>query len=149
MGLPGATVLRINEIIGVIEVDKVQNDFITVLRSQQKLNRVLTVNEHLITHEGNTLLVFHVPEASRTEKPIYLNGDIRQTFIRKGGCDVRCSEDELKRIIADASTERYDCQCVELNPEHFMGEYRFLLLGCSSSGNLLVISILREVIESG
>jgi len=26
------------------------------------------------------------------------------------------------------------------DPEHFMGEYRFLLLGCSSSGNLLVIS---------
>jgi len=106
------------EIIGVIEVDKVQNDFITVLRSQQKLNRVLTVDEHLITHEGNPLLVFHVPEAPRAEKPVYLNGDIRQTYLRKGGCDVRCSEDELKRIIADASTERYDCQSVSLNPEH-------------------------------
>jgi len=106
------------EIIGVIEVDKVQNDFITVLRSRQKLNRVVTVNEHLITHEGNTLLVFHVPETSRTEKPIYLNGDIRQAYLRKGGCDVKCSEDELKRIIADASTERYDCQSVDLNPEH-------------------------------
>ena len=26
------------------------------------------------------------------------------------------------------------------DPEHFMGEYRFLLLGLSSSGSLLVIS---------
>ena len=36
------------EFVGVREVDKVQNDFLSVLRSGQKLNRVIAVDERLI-----------------------------------------------------------------------------------------------------
>ncbi len=33
------------EIVGVVEVDKVQNDFLSVLRGGQKLNRVISVGK--------------------------------------------------------------------------------------------------------
>ena len=72
------------EIVGVLEVDKVQNDFLGVLRSGQKLNRVIAANERLIEEDGKALLVFHIPEARRQDKPVYLNGDIRRSFFRRG-----------------------------------------------------------------
>jgi ATP-dependent DNA helicase RecG len=107
------------EIVGVVEVDRVQNDFLTTLRSG-KLNRVLAVTEDAIEHDGSTLLVFHVPESARQEKPVYLDGDIRRTFVRRGATDQRCTPEEIERFLRDASDERYDGQAIEdLDPEAF------------------------------
>ncbi len=105
------------EIVGVLEVDKVQNNFLSVLRSGQKLNRVVAAKERLINHDGKALLVFHIPEARRQDKPIYLNGDIRQSFIRRGASNERCTEAEIKRLLRDATDERYDGGTVDLAPE--------------------------------
>ena len=105
------------EIVGVLEVDKVQNDFLSVLRSGQKLNRVVAVGEHLIENDGKALLVFHVPEARRQDKPIYLGGDIRKSYIRRGAGDEQCTQTEIERLLRDAADERYDGEVVDLDPE--------------------------------
>ena len=105
------------EIAGVLEVDKVQNDLLSVLRSGQKLNRVVTVDERLIEDDGKALLVFHVPEARRQDKPIYLGGDIRRSFIRRGAGDERCTHAEIERFLRDAAHERHDGGTVDLDPE--------------------------------
>ena len=96
------------EIVGVIEVDKVQGEFLSTLRSGGKVNRAIAVREDVIETDGRTLLVFHIPESLRSEKPIYLNGDIRRSFIRRGGCDERCTSDEIERFLRDASADRLD-----------------------------------------
>ena len=103
------------EIVGVLDVDKVQNDFLSVLRSGQKLNRVIAVNERLIQDEGRALLVFHVPEARRQDKPIYLVGDIRRSYLRRGAGDERCTQAEIERLLRDAANERYDGGTVDLD----------------------------------
>ncbi|MDQ7839161.1 MAG: putative DNA binding domain-containing protein [Thermodesulfobacteriota bacterium] len=108
----------IYEIIGVIEVDKVQNDFLSALRSGGKFNRVIYPRENMVQEDDNTLLVFYIPEVRRQDKPIFLSGDIRKSFIRRGGGDERCTEDEIKRFIRDAADVRYDCEPVDLDPEH-------------------------------
>ena len=105
------------EIVGVLEVDKVLNDFLSVLRSGQKLNRVIAVDERLIENDGKTLLVFHIPEARRQDKPIYLDRDIRRSFIRRGAGDERCTQTEIERLLRDAADERYDSQPMDLDPE--------------------------------
>ena len=105
------------EIVGVLEVDKVQNDFLSVLRSGQKLNRVIAVAERLIEDDGKALLIFHIPEARRQDKPIYLGGDIRRSFIRRGAGDERCTEVEIERLLRDAADERYDGGTVDLDAE--------------------------------
>jgi ATP-dependent DNA helicase RecG len=120
------------EIVGILQVDKVQNDFLSVLRSGQKLNRIIAVREQLIQEEGKPILVFYIPETSRREKPVYLNGDIRRSFIRRGGCDERCTQSEIERLVRDAADERYDCGTIEMDPEHCFDEgsirwYRRLL----------------------
>ena len=105
------------EIVGVLDVDRVQNDFLSVLRSGQKLNRVIAVNERLIEDDGKVLLVFHIPEAQRRDKPIYLRGDIRKSYIRRGAGDERCTEAEIERLLRDAADERYDGEIMDLDPE--------------------------------
>ena len=106
------------DIVGVLEVDKVQNDFLSVLRSGQKLNRVIVVDEQLINEEGKTLLVFQIPEAHRQEKPIYLSGDIRKSFIRRGAGDERCTKVEIERLLRDAADEHHDTATIDIDPEH-------------------------------
>ncbi|MXY42113.1 MAG: AAA family ATPase [Rhodospirillaceae bacterium] len=105
------------EIVGVVEVDKVQNDFLGVLRSGQKLNRVIAAEEQLIEHDEKVLLVFHIPEARRQEKPVYLNRDITRSYLRRGARDERCTPAEIERLLRDAADERHDGRTVDLDPE--------------------------------
>ena len=108
------------EIVGVIEVDKVQNEFLSTLRSGQKMSHAIGVSEEVIETSGGTLLVFHIPESSRDEKPIHLDGDIRRSFVRRGGCDARCTPEEIRRFLRDAADARYDGQPLEaLDAEEF------------------------------
>lgn len=111
------------EVVGVLDVDKVQGDFLTALRQVEKISVILDVEEHLHQHEEKHILVFYVPEVHRSRKPVYLNGDIRRSFVRKGGCDVRCSDEERDRFLVDAAAERYDGLPVDLDPNNaFDGE---------------------------
>lgn len=98
------------EVVGVLDVDKVQNDFLTTLRQREKLSVIVNVREELHKHGESDLLIFYVPEVHRSEKPVFLNGDIRRSYVRNGGCDVRCSDNERNRFLLDAAAERYDSQ---------------------------------------
>ena len=105
------------EIVGVLDVDKVQNDFLSALRGV-KFNRIIAVQEDIIEHEGKTLLTFYVPELPRNEKPVYLNSDIRRSYIRRGAGDEQCTSVEIERFIRDASDVRYDGEAIKtLSPD--------------------------------
>ena len=90
-------------IVGVVEVDKVQNDFLSVLRAGDKISKVISAKEEIVKDGDITLLVFYIPEARRQDKPIYLQGDIRKSFIRKAG-DEKCRKEEIEAFLRDAST---------------------------------------------
>lgn len=98
------------EVSGVAQVDRIQNDFLSALRADNKVNHDIRVETALIEIEGKLVLVFRIPEASRQHKPIYLNGDIRRSFIRRGGCDHRCTMLEIERFLRDSAEERWDGQ---------------------------------------
>lgn len=101
------------EVVGVIEVDKVQNDFLSVLRGTQKLNRTIEVKEDLGNVEEKTLLIFYIPESPRSQKPIYLNGDIRHSYIRRGAGDEKCKDFEIERFLRDSGGVPHDSQLIE------------------------------------
>lgn len=104
------------EIVGVLDVDKVQNEFLSTLRQPDKISVVVDVREDLHKYDESDLLIFYVPEAHRSQKPVFLNGDIRRAFVRSGGSDVRCSAHERNGFLIDAAAERPDGQAVDLNP---------------------------------
>lgn len=96
------------EVTGVEEPDKVQNDFLAVLRGGQKLNRVIGVEAHRFELDGKHVFAFHVPESPRSEKPVYLKGDPRQSYLRRGAGDEQFIQSELERFLRDAAQDRYD-----------------------------------------
>lgn len=103
--------------MGVIEVDKVQNDFLSGIRSSDKFNRLIDAKESVIQH--GELLVFYIPEANRQDKPVYLQGDIRQSYIRRGGGDEKCRKEEIEAFVRDASNDRHDCDIMDADVESF------------------------------
>ena len=96
------------EITGVEEPDKVQNDFLAALRGEQKLNRVVKVEACRFEIDGKHVFAFYVPEMARAEKPLYLKGDPRQSYVRRGAGDEQCTQSELERFLRDAAQDRYD-----------------------------------------
>ena len=105
------------EIVGVVSVDKVQGDFLTTMRQREKINVVLDIEEELHRYDETDVLVFYIPEASRADKPVYLNRDIRLSFVRRGGSDIRCSDNERDRFLVDATAERFDGRVVAREPD--------------------------------
>jgi ATP-dependent DNA helicase RecG len=105
------------EIVGVLEPDKVQNDFLSVMRTGDLLSCVISAEESRMENEGKVVLAFFIPEARREQKPVHLNRELRKSFIRRAGCDERCNEDELKRFIRDADQRSFDSEpLLELDP---------------------------------
>ena len=101
------------DVVGVLDVDKVQGEFLNTLRQPRKISVVVHVQEEIHRLGDSDVLVFYIPEVPRPQKPVYLNGDISRAFVRSGGSDVRCSATERNRFLVDAATERYDGQPVE------------------------------------
>ena len=77
------------EVSGIANVDKVQGDFLSALHADNKTNHDVPVEASLIQLGRKAVLVFRIPEASRQNKPLYLDGDIRRTFLRRGGGDYK------------------------------------------------------------
>lgn len=100
------------DIAGVVEVEKVQKDFLNTTRSGQKLNKVIDVKETMIDFGGATVLVFYVPEVNRRDKPVYLNGDIKRSYVRRGGSDQRCTDKQIRAYLRDADEQPFDCHLI-------------------------------------
>ena len=148
------------EVVGVDRVDKVQNEFLSSIRSGQKLSREIKVEADAIEVGGKIVLAFFIPESARSRKPVYLDGNPRRTFVRRGGCNERCRRTELERFLRDAAEESYDSRIVDrLDASTFFDArsvrwYRSLFFDRNSGRNqdLTDIEFLHErgfVAESG
>jgi len=89
------------EILGVTDVDKVQNEFLNTIRSENKVSAFIPVKESMLKEGDATVLIFFIPEAHREKKPIYLNGNMLKSYIRRGASDQHCTSIALKRRFAD------------------------------------------------
>ena len=98
------------EVVGVLEPDRVQSAFLSVLRGGEKLSCIISAEESCITDDGKTILAFYIPEARRDQKPVHLNGDWSESFIRRGGGDEHCTPEEIRRFIRDADSRSYDSE---------------------------------------
>jgi len=101
------------DIVGVTRVDEVQGAFLSCLNSGSKLGKPIEVQEGILEEGEKTLLVFYIPEASRKNKPVYLNGDITQSYKRSGGGDYKCNEKDIERFLRDSSDTCFDNEPIE------------------------------------
>ncbi|MCL2304528.1 MAG: putative DNA binding domain-containing protein [Planctomycetaceae bacterium] len=101
------------EICGVEKPDKIQSDFLSVLHADARINHDVEITEQKLIVGDKTVLIFHIAENDRTRKPVYLDGDIRRTFLRRGGCNFKAQMQDIERLLRDATTDRWDSQPFE------------------------------------
>ena len=58
--------------------------------------------------EGNRMMVFRIPKAAYDLKPVYLNGNpFGNTYRRNHEGDYRCTDSEVRLMIADAESQKH------------------------------------------
>jgi len=106
------------EILGVTDVDKVQNEFLNTIRAGNKISAFIPVKEDMLKEGDATVLIFFIPEAHREKKPIHLDGNMLKSFIRRGASDQHCTEEEIRRFVRDASANTHDSEQIDIDCEN-------------------------------
>ncbi|WP_028308755.1 AlbA family DNA-binding domain-containing protein [Desulfitibacter alkalitolerans] len=97
---------------GVENPEKLQSDFLTTLRGE-KFNIALSAAAERHEIDGKIVLIFHINEMPRQAKPIYYGNNIHNSFIRLGSGDQRCSQEEIQRMLREASEQSSDSMILE------------------------------------
>ncbi len=90
--------------------DKVQDAFLTTLRSTQKLNQPIDAEPHVYELDGKRILAFRIPESLRGQKPVYLNGNPTNSYIRRAARDEKVTDSELQRFLRDSAPTPWDSE---------------------------------------
>lgn len=104
-------------ITGVSDADKIQRDFLTQVRNE--VSATLEIEPERHEFDEGLIIVFKVPEARRSEKPVYLNGDFRESYIRRGTSNFKCRDIEVAQFIRNRGNNPYDDELVDVDPEEF------------------------------
>ncbi|GHT47948.1 hypothetical protein AGMMS49965_26170 [Bacteroidia bacterium] len=98
------------EVTGVNNPEKIEQDFMTTLRSKNKFNVVIKPDCKKYDIDGKTVLGFYIPSAE--VKPIYFNS-LQNTFIRAASGDQRATEYEINALYRDQSFGMMSSKLVE------------------------------------
>jgi len=91
---------------GLADLDRFQGELLGACRSEEKLRRTPIVTPHLHEFDKGAVLVLHVAEADRTDKPVRVKVRGRwRAYVRVGAGDHRCTPEEEGRFARDASED--------------------------------------------
>jgi ATP-dependent DNA helicase RecG len=85
------------------------------LNNRQKISANLSGNDGVFSRslDGRQVVCIDVPRATRAQRPVYVGSNpMTGTFRRDGEGDYHCSEDEVRRMLADQSDEPADSRIV-------------------------------------
>ena len=99
-------------ISGVKDPERIEQDFITTLRSNQKFNVRIAPTCRKYEIEGKIVLAFHIPVSA--QKPVYFN-NINNTFIRTASGDQRATKAEIDAMYRDQAFGTKDRELTDLN----------------------------------
>lgn len=90
-------------------IDKYKKDFWSAANNKNTVNKSLLREEDVteVLYEDGFLLAFRIPRADRSQRPIYRGLDpYNGTFKRNYEGDYKCTDDEVRRMFADADVNR-------------------------------------------
>ena len=113
----GTIVLGVKEKDGIFtlnnltddDIDKLQKDFWSGVHNKNTINACLLKNDDVEVGEieGHKVILFHIPQAQRDQRPIHCTQDaFNGTFRRNYEGDYLCSNAEVRRMFADADITR-------------------------------------------
>lgn len=99
------------ELAGIEEPQKVIDELWTSVNNPQKASACVLRDRwvRIITIEGQSIVHVHVPQATRKQRPVYLNGNpITGTYVRFNSTDQRQSEEAVRRMLAEQVEDTRD-----------------------------------------
>lgn len=87
------------------KINKYKKTFWDSVNNPQTVNTNLLLDKDVqqVTVEGKLLLVFKIPAAKRTQKPVHLTRNpFENTYKRNHEGDYKCTKEEVRRMLADA-----------------------------------------------
>lgn len=109
-------------VTGVTDADQMQNTFLGQVRDTNKVSVLLPIDPQKHDLPEGIVLAFYIPEATRQQKPVYIDGNPKKAYIRRGGRDDTCTGEELQRFWRDASTVRYDAEPLDVDTSRCFDE---------------------------
>ena len=112
----GTIVLGIKEKDGEYFIDNLTEELVNKYKKifWDNVNNKDIVNKNLLANndvvvadiEGHKVLLFYIPKATREERPIYYSPNpYNGTFKRNHEGDFKCTEQEVRRMFADANVD--------------------------------------------
>ena len=85
------------------DAEKLLAEFYVKVNNPKRVSVNLIQNRDLYTAtvDGNHIAVIHVPRATRRQRPVYVDGDIHNTFVRNGEGDIRLTEAQIQKMIRE------------------------------------------------
>lgn len=99
------------ELAGIEEPQKVIDELWTSVNNSQKASACVLRDRwvRIITIDGQSIVHVHVPQATRKQRPVYLNGNpITGTYVRFNSTDQRQSEEAVRRMLAEQVEDTRD-----------------------------------------
>ncbi|WP_225743332.1 RNA-binding domain-containing protein [Marinilactibacillus sp. Marseille-P9653] len=143
------------EVVGINSEAKILSDLFNSLNNKQKVNFncISEKDVQVRVIDEKKVIEIKVPEAPQSKKPIYLNGNIKKTYIREYEGDRHASEDELKYMIRNSKDnldsellDNYDI--TDLNSSS-VESYRRMLIGQDENSKYHQMSQEDILIEIG
>lgn len=102
------------EALGMEEPGRVIQQFWDLVNNPRKVSRNLLSSRDVATHRtasGRWIVQIEVPRASRRERPVFLKGNpLTGTFKRGLTGDFRCSEEDVRRMLAEQTEDARDAR---------------------------------------
>lgn len=87
------------EIIGVDKPEKMEQDLTSTLRSTSKFNVPILARIDRLEFDGNTVFAVYIPPSDC--KPVYMNNNLSNTYIRVGSGDQRATDIEIGILLRE------------------------------------------------
>lgn len=89
---------------GVKDVQKIVVELTTTSRNLAKVSKNLIFEDNIkeIEEDGKTVIEVYIPEADKTNKPVYLGGNQMRAFIRVNEADQKMDLTELRYFVSEA-----------------------------------------------
>ncbi len=92
------------------KIDRMHGEFLNTLRSRQKLNQPIDAETAIYDIDGKKILAFFIPENDRDAKPVYVESNPRNTYIRRGARNEKVTDREFLSLMRDADNQRWDAR---------------------------------------
>ena len=96
---------------GISDIAIVTKQLFDIVNNKKKVN-VNLLTEHsvqVINLDNKSIIIIEIPAARREQKPVYLNNQpMTETYIRRHEGDCHCSEEQIKRMLAEQVEDSRD-----------------------------------------